>query len=323
MSGPDLLLPRRMARGRESENTIAAPSYESFTSRFGDAFPRPRFLESDLGTTAVYELAPPPGQLATRRVLLVHGLNTPALGLLPLAAALRDADPGAHVALFDLWGHGLSSTPLAPHAAHLFHAQMLQVLVSLGWPSAHLLGYSFGGSLVARFALHNPWAVESAALLAPAGVMRRALLGAPLRALLDDPERGAASEAEAREGVLAFLEGGPLAVPADWAERSRRGEVVAEALRAWELEAHAGYPHSVLSMAREDNLFGREDDFRRFARLPHRKVVVLGEADDVCGPAELAGLGFEDVVVVPGTNHGIVRTAAKEVARIVYDMWTR
>ncbi|KAI3335549.1 alpha/beta-hydrolase [Ustulina deusta] len=317
----DIELPRKLLRARE--NFIAGPGLASFTSRFGTAFPTPRFLESELGTTAVYSLAPPSGR-PQRRVLLIHGLNTPALGLLPLAARLQALDGDAHVVLFDLWGHGLSGTPLVAHAAAIFHAQILQVLGFLRWPSAHLLGYSFGAAMLAKFALCNPWAVDSAALLAPAGVIDTALFGDRLRGLLLAAADRAGSEPEAREAVFAFLEGGPLVVPPDWEERARRGEVVAEALRDWELSEHPGYRHSVFSMFREGNVYGCEDDFGRFARLQGKKVVVvLGELDEVCRREKLVDLGFEYVEVVEGAGHGVVRTQPGEVARIVYGMWTR
>ncbi|KAF2966430.1 hypothetical protein GQX73_g7153 [Xylaria multiplex] len=310
-------LPRWLIR--EPKNVIAAPSLELFTSRFGDAFPKPRFLESDLGTTALYELPPPSGQ-SKRRVLMVHGLNTPALGLLPLAKELQALDPDAHVVLFDLWGHALSSTPLITHTPQIFHSQILQVLGFMQWTSAHLLGYSFGASMITKFALYNPWAVQSVSLLAPAGIIPKDLFGKRLQALLDDPT---GRESEARNSVFTFLEGGPLVVPADWQERTKRGEIVAEAFREWELKEHRGYPHSVFSMFREGNVYGCEDDFRRFAQLPLKKVVVLGQLDEICSKGQLVDLGFNNVEVVDQTGHTVVRTAPAEVARIVYGMWTQ
>ncbi|KAI1196385.1 alpha/beta-hydrolase [Nemania serpens] len=311
-----LELPRRVAW--EHNNAIAAPSYESFTSRFGDAFPKPSFLESDLGTTALYELPPPSGR-PNRRVLMLHGLNTPALGLLPLAKQLQALDPDAHVLLLDLWGHGLSSTPLVAHTPHIFHFQIFQALGFMQWTSAHMLGYSFGASILTKFALYNPRLVLSAALLAPAGLVKKDLFN-EWRDLLDKDSTGRDPEAIGR--VLSFLEGGPLVVPADWQERTKRGEVVAEAFREWEVREHPGYPHSVLSMFREDNVYGCEEYFRRFAQLPLKKIAVLGELDGVCSKDQLIDLGFDNVEVVPQRDHGIVRSAPEEVARIVYGLWT-
>jgi pimeloyl-ACP methyl ester carboxylesterase len=237
----------------------------------------------------------------------------------PLAKQLQALDPNAHVVLFDLWGHGLSSTPLVAHAPHIFHFQVLQVLSFLRWTSAHILGYSFGASMATRFAIHNPRVCSSVALLAPAGLLSKDAFDERMRALLDDDSTG--RESEAMDCVLEFLEGGPLVVPTDWRERVRSGEVVAEAFREWELREHPGYPHSVLSMFREDNVYGCEDYFRTFARLPVKKVVVLGELDTICTKSQLVNLGFETVEVVKQTDHGVVRTAPGEVARIVSRLW--
>ncbi|KAI0204548.1 alpha/beta-hydrolase [Astrocystis sublimbata] len=304
---------------QKNKDVIPAPSYESFVSQFGDAFPKPEFLESDLGKTAVYQLPPPSGQL-TRRVLMIHGLNTPALGLLPLAKELQSLDPGAHVVLFDLWGHALSSSPKLPHRAHIFESQIYQVLGFMQWTSAHMLGHSFGGSMLTQFAQRNPWAVLSATLLAPAGMLSEDLFSDKLRGLLKDSTD---REAEKIAVVLPFLEGGPLVVPSDWQERVKRGEVVAEALREWELKEHKGYAQSVSSMFREGNVYGCEDYFHRFAQLPLKKLAVLGETDVIIDKNTLLRLGMEDVHVVPRHGHAVVRTAPGDVARIVYEMWTQ
>ncbi|KAJ2976141.1 hypothetical protein NUW58_g8164 [Xylaria curta] len=114
-----------------------------------------------------------------------------------------------------------------------------------------------------------------------------------------------------------------LVVPADWQERSKRGEVVAEAFREWEMKEHSGYARSVYTMFKDGGVYGCEKYFREFAQLPLKKIAVLGEADDVCDKSVLADLGFDNVEVVPQTDHAVVRTAPGEVARIVYGMWTQ
>ncbi|KAI0887558.1 alpha/beta-hydrolase [Annulohypoxylon maeteangense] len=318
-SPPDLKLPQRMIRGHH-KNFIAAPSYESSTSVFGHASPKPQYLESDLGTTALYDVPPPSGQ-SKRHVLIIHGLNTPAIGMLPLAKELQALDPDAYVVLFDLWGHGFSSTPLVAHTPQIFHFQIFQVLGFLQWTRAHIIGYSFGASTAVRFALHNPWAVLSVALLAPAGLCDKELWGEKMQELLENSEGG---DAQAIDAVLDWLEGGPLIVPTDWRERVEAGEVVAEVLREWELQHHSGYPHSVLSMFREGGVTGCVEDFRKFAQLPVKKIGIVAELDAVCSKAQLTDVGFTDVEVVEKANHGFVRgTTTSEIARIVYRFWTQ
>lgn len=313
----DLELPRRKLW--QQNPSIPAPSDASFTSRFGYAFPKPQYLKSDLGTTALYDLPPPSGH-SKRPVLIIHGICTPALGMWPLAEELQALDPDAHVVLFDLWGHGRSSTPLVPHAPHIFHFQILQILGFMRWTGAHIVGYSFGGSTAVRFALHNPWAVLSVAILAPAGLLRTEEFSPEMRELLHDSK---GREKEAADCVLSFLEGGPLTVPGNWQERVKSGEIVAEALREWELQEHAGYRQSVLSMFREGGVYGCEEYFREFAKLLSvRKTAVVAELDPVCGEEQLVKLGFGDIEVVKGVGHAFVRDVPGEVASIVYRFWT-
>ncbi|KAJ9660338.1 hypothetical protein H2198_002646 [Neophaeococcomyces mojaviensis] len=310
-----LELPRRRVWGHS--RTITAPNYASFTSRFGYAFPKPKYLESDLGTTALYELPPPSGQ-SKRPVLIIHGLNTPALGMWPLAKELQALDANSHIVLFDLWGHGLSSTPLAAHTPQIFHFQIFQVLGFMQWTSAHIIGYSFGASTAVRFAIDNAWAALSVAILAPAGLLRKEDFSKQMRELLDDSK---GREAEAVDCVLSYLEGGPLVVPMDWQERVKSGEVVAEALREWELQEHLGYPHSVLSMFREGGVYGCEAYFGEFAQLSLKKIGVLAELDSVCSKSQLVDIGFDHIEVVEKADHAFVRGAPGEVARIVYQFW--
>lgn len=315
---PDTLeLPRPIIL--DGHRSIAGASLASFTSRFGSAFPEPHYLESDLGRTALYELAPPSGQ-AERRVLIVHGAQTPALGMLALAKELQALDSDAHVVLFDLWGHGLSSTPLVAHSPNIFHFQILQVLAYMQWTQAHLLGFSFGGATVVTFALQNPWAVSSATILAPGGLLRKEAFSQCMIDLLEDSQ---GKEAEAADVVLSWLEGGPLVVPEDWQEEVKSGRIVAEALREWELQEHRGYPRSILSMFRDGGVMGAEESFRTFAKLPLRTIAVLAEQDEVCSKDQLAELGFDRVEVVKAQGHAFVRTAPGEVARIIYRFWQR
>ena len=313
----DLELPRRRVWGQN--NAIAAPSYASFTSRFGYAFPKPYFLESDLGTTALYELPPPSGQ-SKRLVLIIHGVNTPALGMWPLAKELQALDKDAHIILFDIWGHGLSSTPLVAHTPQIFHFQIFQVLGFMQWTRVHIVGYSFGASTAITFSVHNPWTALSVAILAPAGLLCKEDFSKQLKELLNNSN---GRETEAIDCVLLYLEGGPLVVPMDWKERVNSGEVIAEAFREWELQEHLGYPHSVLSMFRDGGAYGCEDYFRKFAQLSLKKIAVVGELDTVCSKSQLVDLGFCDVEMVEKADHAIVRSARGEVAGIVHRFWTQ
>lgn len=313
----DLELPRPTIWG--GVRTIAGPGHASFTSRFGHAFPQPRYLESDLGTTAVYDLPPPSGQ-SKRQVLIVHGLNTPALGMLALSKALQTLDPDAHIVLFDLWGHGFSSTPIVAHTPDIVHFQIFQVLGSMQWTCAHLLGFSFGGATVVSFTLQNPWAVSSAALLGPGGILRKDDFSEQMQEALDSPQ-GRGDEAINR--ILSWLEGGPLIVPKDWREQAKSGTLDSAALREWELQEHRGHSRSVLSMFRDGGVLDKQDQFRAFAKLPVMNIAVLAELDEVCSESQLEDLGFGHVEIVKNHSHSFVRTAPDEVAHIIHRFWTQ
>lgn len=306
-------LPRRVYHSTESY--IPGPSHEAFVSRFGDAFPKPSLLESDLGMTAVYDL--PASKEPTRQVLLVHGMNTPAIGMLPLARELQALDSHIHIVLFDLWGHGLSSTPLVPHTPQIFHSQILQVLAYMHWTTADIIGFSFGGILTATFATYNPRTASSVALVAPAGIIRKTDLGAETRELLE----GEGRDEEAVQAILNWLGANSQALPDRWQEEMRSGKVNPKALKQWELEEHRGYRYSVLSAMRDGWIFERDEDIRRFAKLPTKKVVVLGEIDDVCDKQQLEALGVSRVEVIEKADHEVVRSRAADIAKIIYDFW--
>jgi pimeloyl-ACP methyl ester carboxylesterase len=252
---------------------------------------------------------------------MVHGINTPAIGLFPLAKRLQELEKDTHIVLFDLWGDGLSSTPIAPHAPSIFHFQILQILSYLGWARAEIVGYSVGASLAVNFTLSSPWVPLSVTLLAPAGLLRFKSFSQEMQDLLLDSTD--TREKEAMDCVFNYLEDGPLIVPSDWKERTSKGEVVAEAVRDFLMKEHAGYRHSVLSAFREGGVYGRDEMFSEFSKLPVKKFVVLGELDGVCTKEQLLDLGFEDVEVIPGEGHNFPRTSAVSAADILHRFWTK
>ena len=87
----------------------------------------------------------------------------------PLALAPTAA--GNHVVAYDMWGQGLSSTPLTTHAPALMHFQLPELLSHLKWQTCHLLGVSLGGSTV-LLSRQNTHAVESLILIAAGGLLR-------------------------------------------------------------------------------------------------------------------------------------------------------
>ncbi|KIW20806.1 hypothetical protein PV08_01384 [Exophiala spinifera] len=139
-----------------------------------DALPGARDVDTPYGSIRVYEFGPEDG----RKVLLVHGISTPALALGAVANAL--VDNGCRVMLFDLFGRGYSDTANdVRHDIRLFTTQILLVLASspLSWTGKAsgkfcLVGYSLGGGIATTFTSYFADLVDSLVLFAPAGLLR-------------------------------------------------------------------------------------------------------------------------------------------------------
>ena len=297
--------------------TIPAPTETEFTETFGSLLPTAQFLHTTYGKAAFYELLPDAGA-PPKRVIIVHGVQTPALGLLPLASALHTSFPHSHCVLVDLWGHGLSDTPIAPHEAGLFHALLDALLDRLGWPSAHFVSYSFGAATTASYVAKHPHRADSMVLNAPAGFIQSSAFTDEQQAYL---RGGEGVEDAARAWTLDFLEGGELIVPTDWRERVQRGEVVAEALREWQMRVHKGHTASVVAIFRDGGVLDRSAEFVRAAKTGVDSLVVLGELDDLCCEQDLLDAGFENVHVISQVGHAVVRERVPEVARLVGEFW--
>lgn len=139
-----------------------------------DVLPGARDVDTPYGSIRVYEYGPEDG----RKVILVHGISTPAIALGSVANNL--AENGCRVLLFDLFGRGYSDNPGdLLHDDRLFTTQILLALASspLSWTGAgsgkfSMIGYSFGGGVVTSFASYFPDLVDSLILFAPAGLIR-------------------------------------------------------------------------------------------------------------------------------------------------------
>lgn len=316
-----LVLPRPGAARGTSSPPIPAPTEATFTDAFGKLLPPAHFFTTSRGKAAYYELAPTSNapSKSPDRVLFLHGVQTPALGMFPLASALHAAFPQAHCVLMDWWGHGLSETPIVPHEDTLFHDQVDALLDHLGWPSAHFVSYSFGSAATISYvAKRGRERVKSMALVAPAGLLRSADWTDLQRSYI---KGGSGIEDEARKWILQFLEGGDLVVPTDWKERVARGEVVAEAIREWQMRVHPGHTASVVGVFRDAGVFDRHADFAKAAGTGVQSIFVLGGLDDLCSTSDLEQVGFRNVKVVPEVGHGVVRDRAPEVARFIGEFW--
>ncbi|KAJ6111816.1 hypothetical protein N7523_007877 [Penicillium sp. IBT 18751x] len=323
MSNSSIVLPRPGATISGEPRSIQAPSEAAFVETFGSLLPAASYMQTPHGRAAYYELSPSsPAPMDCKnpvtRVLFLHGVQTPAIGLQPLASVLSSQFPYAQCVLVDLWGHGLTETPLLPHDATLFHSLVNALLEHLEWDNAHFVGYSFGASTTASFAAAYPERVASIVLVAPAGLIHSTQFDDVQRSYL---RGGEDIEDRAREWIVEWLEGGKLVVPSDWKERVQRGEVVAEAVREWQTKEHKGHTASVVGIVRDGGVLNKHADFAEAAKTNIRSLCILGELDDLCSVQDLKDIGMHNVYVVPQVGHGVVRQEVAEVARLIEEFW--
>lgn len=323
MAKPFFSLPRPGTVENGEARTIAAPSEADFVSTFGQLLPPASYLQTKYGRAAYYSIpsAQPTADATTpiQRVLMVHGVQTCAIGLQPLAKTLSARFPQAHIVLVDLWGHGLTDAPVTPYTPALFHFLLESLLTHLNWSSAHFIGYSFGGSTVATFAASKSHLVSSLTLVAPAGLLRMAQFTPEQQSWFrGDPS---ISAEEAQNQIIDWLENGPLLVPSDWKERIAKGEMVAQAVKEWQMKNHEGHAASVVAVFRDAGAMDRHEEFKKVKGKGIGNLCVLGENDPVCGVDDLRSVGFENVVVVKGAGHGVVRENVAEVAGYIEQFW--
>ncbi|KAF2030924.1 alpha/beta-hydrolase [Setomelanomma holmii] len=318
----NLVLPRP-GKPFAPEPPIPGPSESFFTSVFGTLLPPAQHLQTRTGKVAYYSIPPttsntsPTNHAQPSHVLFIHGVQTPAIGMLPLARALHTSFPSSRFVLLDLWGHGLSDAPIAAYTASLFHSLIDDLLDHLSWPRVHLVGFSFGGALTVGYVASRPQRVSGFTLIAPAGLIRRDVFSAEQRALLD----GDGDEESAEKWVLDVLEDGELVVPEDWRERVEKGEVVAQAVKEWQMREHEGHTAAVVAVFRDGGVMDQDEVFATVVETSVRNLVVLGELDGVVSEEDLVKLGFKDIKVVKGAGHGVVRENVEEVKGLVEGFW--
>jgi pimeloyl-ACP methyl ester carboxylesterase len=318
----ELILPRPGQNYNIAKPPISGPVELAFTNTFGTLLPPAQYLQTTNGKAAYYELppsAPRTGPATLDRVLLIHGVQTPALGLLPLARTLQKAFPHTHFVLFDHWGHGLSDTPFRPHDQRLFHGLIDALLDQLNWSTVHLIGYSFGGALSPKYVISHPGRVKSLTLVAPAGLMQRSMLNAEEQGYM----RGGGDETAAGKWVHRWLGGDELVVPEDWEERVAKGEVVASAIKRWQLREHAGHWASVVGIIRDGGVFDNHNAFAQAARTGVPCFALLGETDDIVDVETLRDIGITNVEVISGAGHDVVRENVPAVAAAITGFWNQ
>jgi pimeloyl-ACP methyl ester carboxylesterase len=125
------------------------------------------------GTTR-YEVG---GASRDELVVLVHGYSVPSFVWEPVVARLHEA--GVATLTYDLFGHGLSDRPATDYTRELYARQLADLLESVR-PTGrvHLVGWSMGAMIAARYAIERPERIASVTLVSPSGLgIRMGLMG--------------------------------------------------------------------------------------------------------------------------------------------------
>lgn len=324
-----------------------------------DVFPGARDVDTPYGSIRVYEFGPEDG----RKVILVHGISTPAIALGSVANNL--ADNGCRVLLFDLFGRGYSDTPGdVQHDIRLFTTQILLALASspLSWTGAgsgkfSMIGYSFGGGVVTSFASYFPDLVDSLILFAPAGLIRphhisktnriiyqegvipepllQRIIRNRLRTPLSAPTDEKGKKVDATNAVKAEVN---IEYNSQAVLSKKYPHVTVVKAVAHQVDHHPGFVQAFISSIRYGPVREQHDRWRivgrRLSKLnqengTHKKVlVVLGEHDPIIIREELE----EDATQVFNGNvefaiydagHEAPVTKGDQIAKAILDFWKR
>ena len=217
-------------------------------------------------------------------VILVHGFGGD-LNIWLFNHEVLSTDRAVYA--LDLPGHGESSKDVGDGTVGTLAGVVAGFMDALGMPSAHLVGHSLGGAVVAELAITEPDRARSLALISSLG------LGAELGAGFLDGFVQARRRKEIRP-VLDALFADPALVTrrlVDDVLKYKRLDGVADALRV--------IADSLVSDGKQVATF-RD----RLASYPGPVLVIWGESDQIVPPAHADGLpDTVRVEVVPGAGH--------------------
>lgn len=244
-----------------------------------------------------------PGEGNAGVIFLLHGFSNPSYVFRDYFKPLSDA--GYLVVGPDFYGRGFSDRPAGPYDEALYLAQVDAVVdyYSAGRP-AHVIGYSMGGSIAARYAAKYPNKVETVGLIAPAGLSCGATMASPMTW----PVLGDWIFRVLGPWILESYSG------ADWIEAKDPDYWRA---RYREMAKYRGYEEALLSSARAFNILDSCDAMKTAKASGKRVLAVFAEKDKTIPIAHadvLAGYpGSARIVRVPDRGHSITYAAPETI----------
>ncbi|OIW31381.1 alpha/beta-hydrolase [Coniochaeta ligniaria NRRL 30616] len=303
---------------------ISAPSPPSPSSSSShpyppSALPGSRLVPTPYGTIQVYEFGPATGE----KVLFLPGIGTPVVALGDLA--LRLAELGHRVMLFDLFGRGYSDAPVGvAYDERLYASQVLMVLASspLCWTGSdafHLVGYSLGGGVAVAFARYFGGMVRSLVCVAGGGLIRKKthvgwrsrvlysvgwvpqwVLERMVERRIRPARRGGGEDGEGEVDTEGRGEDSDANGGKGWdstllSRRRGGGHTVADVME-WQIREHRGFVKAFMSSIRYAPIYDRREDWAALGEL-------LAERRR---DPEVAGLRAGKVLLVLGRTDSVV-----------------
>ncbi|KAH9898450.1 alpha/beta-hydrolase [Cubamyces lactineus] len=153
------------------------PAKSRIRQRYSDDFlPNGDYAPLPYGRVRYWILGPEEGT----KVVLIHGISTPAMSWTQIAPYL--AERGFRILVYDLYGKGYSEAPHTTYDWTLFCTQLALLLQYVRWEAAHIVGFSMGGGIAAVFTASLPHLVSGKAIfISSAGLLEYSRTTKPTR----------------------------------------------------------------------------------------------------------------------------------------------
>ncbi len=267
------------------------------------------FLELSNGKTC-YEVM---GNSSNPVVVLVHGLSS------PMCIWDKNVEELAKyfcVVRYDLYGRGYSARPDVRYDLELFLNQLDELIQTLSISKPiHLVGLSMGGAIVTGYTVRFPEKVNKIVLIAPAGIMKRAMM----MKLMGTPFVGKLIyEVFGRKALIR----GVLETIGDSEEDKLRMKQVYE-----EQMKISGYREAILSTLKYGPICDMENYYIQLGKQDREGCLIWGEKDNVvpisCSQKILEWVPWFNFYPIPDGTHAVNFQKAKEVNFILCSFLTK
>jgi len=213
------------------------------------------------------------------------------------------------VLTFDNRGTGLSEKPAYGYSLDIMAADVAGLLDSLGWASAHVLGFSMGGAIAQELAIRNPERVARLVLFAtfPGGLFGIPAPWPVLRRLFGI--EGLSPEEAARQVWPVTYSAAYLATQPDAVEAQMRREI------AYPTPDHAARGQGAAIRAFSSAL--------RLSQIRAETLVATGTEDALVPPGNsrilASRIPIARLALLPGLGHRAIWEAPEQTADLVGD----